>query len=73
MVLNKTTLQRTVSSDAGPSKGLVIETRGLSKNYGSTAALRSLNLEVHKNSIFGFLDPMGCNDVLNIREGLPTV
>jgi ABC-2 type transport system ATP-binding protein len=37
----------------------VIETRGLSKNYGPVAALEPLNLSVRRGSIFGFLGPNG--------------
>ncbi len=38
---------------------LVIDTKGLSKTYDGVAALDSLNLQVPKNSIFGFLGPNG--------------
>jgi ABC-2 type transport system ATP-binding protein len=37
----------------------VIETRGLSKNYGPVAALEPLDLSVRRGSIFGFLGPNG--------------
>jgi ABC-2 type transport system ATP-binding protein len=37
----------------------VIETRGLTKTYGHVAALKALDLNVRKNSIFGFLGPNG--------------
>jgi len=37
----------------------VIETRDLGKSYGNIAALKSLNLKVPCNSIFGFLGPNG--------------
>jgi len=37
----------------------VIDTKGLSKTYNGVAALDSLNLQVPKNSIFGFLGPNG--------------
>ncbi len=36
-----------------------IETKGLSKRYGATVALDGLDLEVSRNSIFGFLGPNG--------------
>ncbi len=38
---------------------IVIETDGLSKTYNDVEALKSLNLKVPKNSIFGFLGPNG--------------
>jgi len=38
---------------------LVIDTKGLSKSYNGVAALDSLDLQVPKNSIFGFLGPNG--------------
>ena len=41
------------------SPELVIDTKGLSKTYNGVAALDSLNLQVPKNSIFGFLGPNG--------------
>ncbi|MFZ5807942.1 MAG: ABC transporter ATP-binding protein [Chloroflexota bacterium] len=37
----------------------VIETRGLSKTYGDVQALKSVDLQVPRNSIFGFLGPNG--------------
>src|SRR5690606_4820895 len=36
-----------------------IETKGLFKRYGETIALDGLDLEVPRNSIFGFLGPNG--------------
>lgn len=36
-----------------------IETKGLAKRYGETVALDGLDLEVPRNSIFGFLGPNG--------------
>ncbi|MGI8649236.1 MAG: ABC transporter ATP-binding protein [Rubrobacter sp.] len=38
---------------------VVIETRGLTKIYGRVVALKSLDLSVLENSIFGFLGPNG--------------
>ena len=46
---------------------LVIETHGLSKTYKDTAALKSLNLQVHPNSIFGFLGPNGAGKTTTIK------
>jgi ABC-2 type transport system ATP-binding protein len=45
----------------------VIETHGLSKAYGGTLALKSLDLQVHKNSIFGFLGPNGAGKTTAIK------
>jgi len=38
---------------------MVIETQGLSKAYKGVQALKSLDLQVRRNSIFGFLGPNG--------------
>jgi ABC-2 type transport system ATP-binding protein len=46
---------------------LVIRTRGLGKRYGSVVALRSLDLEVPRNSIFGFLGPNGAGKTTAMR------
>jgi ABC-2 type transport system ATP-binding protein len=46
---------------------LVIETHGLSKTYGEVSALRSLDLAVHHNSIFGFLGPNGAGKTTTIK------
>ncbi len=49
------------------SSSLVIETRGLSKTYKDVDALKSLNLQVRKNSIFGFLGPNGAGKTTTIK------
>lgn len=41
------------------TSGAVIRTRDLAKRYGDTVALAGLDLEVPRNSIFGFLGPNG--------------
>lgn len=46
---------------------LVIETHGLSKTYKDIAALKSLDLTVSKNSIFGFLGPNGAGKTTTIK------
>jgi ABC-2 type transport system ATP-binding protein len=51
----------------GHNEELVIETDGLSKSYGTTKALRSLNLRVPRNSIFGFLGPNGAGKTTTIK------
>src|SRR5512137_366326 len=45
----------------------VIETHGLSKTYKNIQALRSLDLKVHQNSIFGFLGPNGAGKTTTIK------
>ncbi len=49
-----------------PSR-LVIDTKVLSKTYNGVAALDSLNLQVPKNSIFGFLGPNGAGKTTAIK------
>ena len=46
---------------------LVIDTKGLSKSYNGVAALNSLDLQVPKNSIFGFLKPNGSGKTTTIK------
>lgn len=45
----------------------VIRTQGLSKSYKDVVALKSLNLQVAKNSIFGFLGPNGAGKTTTIK------
>jgi ABC-2 type transport system ATP-binding protein len=45
----------------------VIDTHGLSKSYKKLEALKSLNLRVPKNSIFGFLGPNGAGKTTTIK------
>jgi ABC-2 type transport system ATP-binding protein len=45
----------------------VIRTRGLSKTYPGVAALSQLDLEVRRNSIFGFLGPNGAGKTTTIK------
>ena len=48
--------------------GVVIKTRGLSKQYpGGVTALSGLDLEVKRNSIFGFLGPNGAGKTTTIK------
>jgi ABC-2 type transport system ATP-binding protein len=46
---------------------MVIETHGLSKSYEEIQALKSLNLTVKQNSIFGFLGPNGAGKTTTIK------
>jgi ABC-2 type transport system ATP-binding protein len=45
----------------------VIDTHGLSKSFKRVEALKSLNLRVQKNSIFGFLGPNGAGKTTTIK------
>ncbi len=45
----------------------VIETYALSKTYKNVQALRSLDLKVRQNSIFGFLGPNGAGKTTTIK------
>ena len=45
----------------------VVQTHGLSKTYKGVNALQSLDLNVHKNSIFGFLGPNGAGKTTTIK------
>ncbi len=47
--------------------GIVIQTSGLSKNFGSIHAVRNLNLEVFSGSRFGFLGPNGAGKTTTVR------
>ena len=49
------------------SNGTLIETKGLSKSYNGVQALKSLDLAVPKNSIFGFLGPNGSGKSTTIK------
>ena len=44
-----------------------IQTAGLRKSYGSTRALRGVDLEVKAGEIFGFLGPNGAGKTTTIR------
>jgi ABC-2 type transport system ATP-binding protein len=46
---------------------IVIETQGLAKTYRNIQALKPLDLQVHKNSIFGFLGPNGAGKTTTIK------
>ncbi|MHA2004955.1 MAG: ABC transporter ATP-binding protein [Candidatus Thorarchaeota archaeon] len=49
------------------SQDYVIQTSGLTKNYGDVLALNSLDLVVPKNSIFAFLGPNGAGKTTTIK------
>lgn len=46
---------------------LVINTQGLTKTFRGVSAVRSLDLKVPKNSIFGFLGPNGAGKTTTIK------
>ncbi len=46
---------------------IALTTQGLTKSYGSTPALRGVNLEVRRGEIFGFLGPNGAGKTTTIR------
>ena len=48
-------------------QALVIQTQGLGKVYKNVTALKSLDLTVPKNSIFGFLGPNGAGKTTTIK------
>jgi ABC-2 type transport system ATP-binding protein len=54
-------------ADLNQSGATVISTRGLSKSYGDVQALKSLDLQVPRHSIFGFLGPNGSGKTTTIK------
>src|ERR1700753_3377071 len=46
---------------------MVIETEGLSFNFGSQTVVKSLNLQVLEGSIYGFLGPNGAGKTTTIK------
>lgn len=48
-------------------KEVEIQTKNLSKAFGSMEALKALNLEVRKGNIFGFLGPNGAGKTTTVR------
>ncbi|MGH2943745.1 MAG: ABC transporter ATP-binding protein [Solirubrobacteraceae bacterium] len=58
-----------VAADARPpaAGGLAVQTRGLTKRYGSRAALDGVDLEVPRGCAFGFLGPNGAGKTTLIR------
>ena len=45
----------------------VIDIKGLTKSYGKTRALNSLDLKVEKGEIYGFIGPNGAGKTTTIR------
>lgn len=48
-------------------KNLIIETRNLSKKFGSFTAVDNIDLSVPKGKIYGFLGPNGAGKSTTIR------
>ncbi|HEY5832596.1 ABC transporter ATP-binding protein [Streptomyces sp.] len=55
------------SPTAEPPADVVIETRGLAKQYRGTLAVDGLDLRVPRGSVFGFLGPNGSGKTTTIR------
>src|SRR6185436_8079098 len=47
--------------------GNVVETQDLTKTFGDDIALKSLNMQVPRGTIFGFVGPSGCGKTTTIR------
>ena len=45
----------------------ILELRGISKRFGSQAAVTGLNLEVHRGEFFSVLGPSGCGKTTTLR------
>jgi len=48
-------------------ENVILQTRGLTKRYGSFAALDSLDLTVQKGEVLGYLGPNGAGKTTTIR------
>jgi ABC-2 type transport system ATP-binding protein len=44
----------------------ILRTRGLAKQYGSTVAVRDLNLQVRRGEVYGFLGPNGAGKTTSL-------
>ena len=45
----------------------IVETRDLTRRYGSTLALDHLNLQIPQGAIFGFIGPNGAGKTTTMR------
>lgn len=59
--------QRMSRQQVSTEKPIVVSTHGLSKLYKGVEALKSLDLEIRKGSIFGFLGPNGAGKTTTIK------
>ena len=46
---------------------IIIETQGLTKNYGDLTALNELTLQIEEGSVFGFIGPNGAGKTTTMR------
>jgi ABC-2 type transport system ATP-binding protein len=58
---------RTIRPGCGHEELPVIQTAGLTRTYGSLAAVQDLNLAVEPGELFGFLGPNGAGKTTTIR------
>jgi len=49
------------------SAGNVVETQDLTKSFGEDIAVQSLNMQVPRGTIFGFVGPSGCGKTTTVR------
>jgi ABC-2 type transport system ATP-binding protein len=61
------TRERETREDASAGEAPIIRARGLTKVYGRVVALDRLDLEVRRNSIFGFLGPNGAGKTTTMK------
>ena len=47
--------------------GNVVETQALTKTFGKEIAVQSLNMQVPRGTIFGFVGPSGCGKTTTVR------
>ncbi len=53
--------------DAGNGRSSLVETRDLTKRYGSLTAVSDLNLNVRRGEVYGFLGPNGAGKTTTLR------
>ncbi|MGI8866629.1 MAG: ATP-binding cassette domain-containing protein [Rubrobacteraceae bacterium] len=53
--------------DASNGRSPLVETRGLTKRYGSLTAVSDLNLNVRRGEVYGFLGPNGAGKTTTLR------
>jgi ABC-2 type transport system ATP-binding protein len=53
--------------DASNGRSSLVETRGLTKRYGSLTAVSNLNLNVRRGEVYGFLGPNGAGKTTTLR------